>query len=166
MESFADAQDAPIVEIISGQTIQFPLLTIDEYALIGRELQAADKGKALASLGLTASKDQRERVMQFYDTKDATVDDICAYVFTPAGTQNILKRSLNKVGVKTEDAAKIIKAHSKQNGFQRTTSLAIRVSALFPPVPLAAPANPPADPKTGDVTQSSSSESAASVPAA
>jgi hypothetical protein len=169
-DSLPDAFDAPIPATAGGKSYELPLMDFDDLSALGRQVFQEVKARKLRQLPLTATQEQRDSLLRFYDDQEADVDTLARWVFTLPGCRAFLRRSLKKLKVSDAEADAWILRHARENGWRDGTAvLAARVSGLFPPKKEEAPAgNVPAgaDDGTGPLSDASSSESAASPQAA
>jgi hypothetical protein len=141
-EGFGEASDAPIVETICGNPVEFRLLTLDDLAAIARQAAARLADKALAELPLTAPAEQRDNVRRYYADREPDVNGLSALTQELNGCKLFLRRSLCPAGGITKDtlaaADQIVARIVKEKGWRGAANLAARVSGLFaPPAPAA-----------------------------
>lgn len=127
-----DAFDAPLVEVVGGESVTFPLLTFDDLLRLCRELHGERKLKAINALALTDVAGRRQ-VSAWYDDNEPDVEELARYVITLPGARHFLRASLAKSGRTDADAVIVRLAASR--GWRGVASLACRVSALFEPLP-------------------------------
>jgi hypothetical protein len=140
-EGFGEASDAPIVETVGGQQVEFRLLTLDDLAAIARRAGAREADRALAELPLTAPAEQRDNVRRYYADREPDVRGLSALTQTLDGLQDFLRRSLCPPGGKggkaaTAKADATVQRLIRERGLMGAANLAARVSGLFaPPAP-------------------------------
>jgi hypothetical protein len=174
-EAFADALDAPIIEVMAGSERTLPLMELDDLATIARRIANQQKEKALAALPLTASDEEKQAIIRFYNDKPADIDTVTSFVFDIKGAPAFIDWSLEKGGVKDpKERQRCIRDYGRRNGWRSVADLARRVSALFPPPntikgkpdPNPQAGQNPAKDETGGDSGSPSNESRAARPVA
>jgi hypothetical protein len=141
-EGFGEASDAPIVETVGGQQVEFRLLTLDDLAAIARRAGAREADRALgrtAADGPGGAAGQRPPVLRRPRAGRAGPVRLDA---DANGLQDFLRRSLCPPGGRAARYA-AAKADATSAAHPRTrlmgaANLAARVSGLFaPPAPAA-----------------------------
>ena len=130
-ETFSAAFEAPIVENIGGQQVEFPVLEIDDYLPWSAKLKAKRRADGQKKIPANATQFDRWQAEQYMDKNEPWLDDIALLVKSIIGAKEVLHLSLAKAG-RTDEAERsaIIKAIRPH----RVVRLAEDVSRLFPPI--------------------------------
>lgn len=126
-DNFADAFDAPFVEMIRGEQVTFPRLTIRDYKPWASELHGIRKkrGKDLIPAGTPV--EQRVQLLRQIEHDVPGLGEISSLVYSIDGAIKVLEMSLAKAGKSKDEAATIIDRIAPA----QLTTLAQKVSGLF-----------------------------------
>lgn len=126
-ETFHAALDAPVVEIVAGQEITLPVLTVDDLLLWAAQLKAQRKAADAKRLAPNSDPFTRFRAEKYSDENEPAIDELASLSRSPAGAKKVLLLSLAKA--KHPDPEAVVRAVPPW----RLASLAADVSRLFPP---------------------------------
>lgn len=128
-DNFAEAFDAPHVELIAGQSVEFHRPEMDDYAKWIEEIKAARRKTDTALIPEDSLDTERFNMRRMIerDIRSISLTDVVQQVYTLPGARKVLKLSLRKSG-KTDPEADAVIAKVLP---RRIIQLAMRASGLF-----------------------------------
>jgi hypothetical protein len=127
---FADDFYADVNETIGGQEYSLPYLGVDDLSAISRQVQAENKVKALAAIGLTDAVGRQETAA-YFDAVELDIDDLARLALTPAGAARFVARSLARAG-RAADAPAFLQAFAAERGHRALVGLAVKLGTFGP----------------------------------